>query len=217
MRRRDVHASVTSSARHRSEAGATLVEMAIVAILFFVVVFAMTEYGLLFRDNLTATDAVADAARIGGVVGPAVSELGGNADFEIVKAVRDGLASMNDEDIDYVVVFRANGSSNPAEDQLPLSCKNGNPVNGICNVYPTASAFRAAQQGTASYFDCPPSNVGPSCAWDPATRSDGSDGRPIDNLGVYVRIDRDGYTGLFGNDWTITRAQTTRLEPGTRG
>lgn len=201
----------------RGDRGATLVELSIVALVVFVTILALIEFGLVFRDNLTATDAVADATRIGGVVGPGVGSNGGNADYEIVRSVREGLAAMNDSDIEHVVVFRASGGSQSADEQLPDACKEGTALTGICNVYPTAAAFAAVEAANTAYFDCPASDVGPACAWDPADRSDGTDGSPIDNLGVYVRIERDAVTGLFADSFTITRAQTTRLEPGNLG
>ena len=57
----------------RRDDGATVVEFGIVALLVFTLLLAIFEFGLLFRDNLTATDAVSDATRVGAIVGPDIS------------------------------------------------------------------------------------------------------------------------------------------------
>lgn len=202
-----------TSGRTRRERGATLVEMAIVGLVVFTLFLGLFEFGLLFRDNLTATDAVADAARIGALVGPDVSPGGGTADYEIVKAVREGLSSMDDNAVESIVIFKAAGTSADPEDQVPSQCRRGISVRNVCNVYEPASAFTAVEFGNYDYFSCDdPAEV--SCNWDPTKRKDGPRSSDVETLGVYVRIIKGGYTGMFADSWTITRATAMRLEPG---
>ncbi len=201
-------------ARKRRDEGATLVELSIVALLVFTLFLGIFEFGLLFRDNLTAADAVADATRIGAIIGPdVVDPASSSADYAIVKAVRDGLSALNDSSIQYVVVFKASGSGEDPESQVPTACKRGTSLRGICNSYAGPAAFEAVADGDAAYFTCSGTNTA-ACPWDPSTRSDGPTSDKVDTLGVYVKINRSGFTGFFGDNWTITRASTIRLEPG---
>lgn len=199
--------------RHRRDDGATLVEISIVATLVFTVFLAMFEFGTLYRDSLTATDAVSDATRIGAIIGPDVQADGSTADYAIVKAVREGLAALNDSAVLYIVVFKASGTSDDAESQVPAACKNGTSIAGICNSYAGPAAFGAVESGDSAYFTCSASDTA-ACPWNPTTRSDGPTSAQVETLGVYVKIRRGGITGLFGDDFTITRASTIRLEPG---
>ena len=57
------HRSRTASRRGRNDDGATLVEFAFVAPIFFLIIFGILEFGLVYRDLLTTQDAVNDAAR----------------------------------------------------------------------------------------------------------------------------------------------------------
>ena len=188
-------------------------ELAIVGLLVFTLFLAMFEFGLLFRDNLTATDAIADAARIGAIVGPDTSPAGATADYEIVKAVREGLSAMDDTAIETIVVFKAAGTGADPESQVPDQCLGGTSVNGVCNVYEARTAFAAVEFGNYDYFTCDVAGE-VSCHWDPVKRTDGPQPSDVETVGVYVRIAKDGYTGLFADSWTITRASTMRLEPG---
>lgn len=197
----------------RSDRGATLVETSVSVLLLLVLVLGMIEFGLLFRDNLVTTDAVADSARLGGVVGPNIGVGGANADFEIVRALREGMASMSDRDVAAIVVFRANGSGDDPQSQVSATCKRGIPVIRQCNVYDPAAAFAAVEAGNAAYFACTGAGE-PSCSWDPTTRDNGPAETDVETVGVYVRIVRPGYTKLFGNEWTISRASTARIEAG---
>lgn len=197
----------------RGDDGATLVEMSIVATLVFTVFLAMFEFGTLYRDSLTATDAVSDATRIGAIIGPDVQADGSTADYAIVKAVREGLSALNDSSVQYVVVFKSPGTGDDAESQVPAACRNGTSLPGICNSYAGPAAFGAVESGDVDYFTCSAADTA-ACPWNPTTRSDGPTSAQVETLGVYVKIRRGGVTGLFGDDFTITRASTIRLEPG---
>lgn len=200
--------------RARGDSGATLVELAIVGLLVFTMFLAVFEFGLLFRDNLTTNDAIADATRIGAIMGPDVVD-GRNADYEVVKAVREGLSSLNGADVRYIVVFRASGGGQDAIDQVPQTCKNGTSIANICNAYPADAAFAAIEADDTGYFTCPATPTAKiACRYDAKERKDGPTSAQVETLGVYIRIERDGYTGLFANRWTIERASTIRLEPG---
>lgn len=200
------------TARRSHDRGVTLVETAIVALVVLTMLLAIFEFGLLFRDNLTATDAVADATRIGAIMGPDVTPDGVNADFAIARAVREGLSSLDDSAVQYIVVFKASGGGESAIAQVPRACRNGTSVAGVCNSYTANGAFNAVEDGTTEYFTCAANSA--ACGWNPLGRVDGPTPDKVETIGVYVKIVKSGYTGLFADTWTITRASISRLEPG---
>jgi hypothetical protein len=187
-------------------------EAILVTPVFFVFVLAIFEFGLIYRDVLSASDAVANGARRGAVIGPRVPASGVNADFEIIREVRNSLGSIQVEWIDRIVVFRGSGpGAGSPESQVPAACKTGDSVAGVCNVYDPANAFLAVDTGENDYFACP---GGRSCAWEPSTRSNGPTTADIDYLGVWIRVERPYISGLFGNVFTFERAFVARLEAG---
>jgi hypothetical protein len=196
-----------STTEHRRERGSAVIEAAISGLVLFTLLFGVLEVGYMFRDYQITSDAVSDGARMGAVVGP-----DGAADYEIMKAMRQATGSMPAEWIERIVIFRASGGSAKAEDQLPAACKNGTPVAGRCNVYEDVyEAFLAVENADVAYFSCP---GGESCAWPAASRRDGPTVNSIDTLGVYLAVDRDFLTGMFGRTMSITEASVARLEVG---
>jgi hypothetical protein len=189
--------------------GAALLETMLVAPVFMVVVLGIFEFGLVYRDVLTVSDAVGDAARLGAVIGPRPT-IAGSADYEIVRAINDGLGRIPVEWVERIVVFRGGppGSGSGLE-QVPAPCRTGPSVPGLCNVYDPANAFLAVRDNVPEYF----TNCG-HCAWPPSSRSNGPSSFDIDYLGVYVRIARPYVTGLFGDRFTIDQVMVVRLEPG---
>lgn len=204
----------------RRERGATVVETILVTPVLFLLVLGIFEFGLVYRDVLTTSDAVADAARAGAVAGPRPTADGFNADYVIVRSLREGLGSMPTEWVDRIVVFRAGPPSagDPA-DQVPAACTAGVSVPGVCNSYDAQTVFgivSSTGDEVAKLFTCGVAGVssGVSCAWDPFTRSNGPTVLDIDYLGVWVRIERPYLTQLFGDTFTIEEARVVRLEAG---
>lgn len=193
--------------------GAALLETLLVAPLFFMLILGVLEFGLVYRDVLTTSDAVSNGARTGAVIGPRLTASGVNADFEVIRQVRNSLGSIPVEWVDRIVIFKASGpGAGGAAAQVPNACKTGGSVAGVCNVYDPANAFLAVDTGNNAFFaNCP---SGRSCAWRPASRRNGPTSAEIDYLGVWIRLDRPYVTGLFGDQFTIEQAYIVRLEPG---
>lgn len=201
----------------RSDNGTALVETALVIPIFIAIVLGIIEFGLVYRDVLITSDAAATGARTGAVIGPRITATLTNADYVIVKDVRESLGSTPTGWVKRVVVFRASApSAAPALSQVPVACRNGTAVAGICNVYNPQDAFYAVQEGDADYFSCTGSGGagGPACSWRPTARKNGPSITDIEYLGVYVRVERPYVTGLFGDKFTIEQATIVRLEPG---
>lgn len=176
------------------DAGLALVEFAFVAPIFFLFVFAIIEFGLVFRDYLTVSDSVNDGARSGAIAGPDWGALdddpppvSGDAtiipnatgDFVTIKRLRQGLGLIPVEWIERIVIFKASDPTggNP-EDQLSAACKDGigssgsgpnaNPALayvGACNVYDAEEAFRAYEAKDVAYFNCQMDSTSPECDW----------------------------------------------------
>lgn len=193
--------------------GAALLETMLVAPVFMVIVLGIFEFGLIYRDVLTSSDAVANGARSGAVIGPRTLDSGVSADFEIIRQVRNSMGTVPISSIDRIVVFKATGpGAGSALSQVPNACKTGGSVTNVCNVYDPANAFLAVDTGNNDFFaDCP---SGRACAWRPASRRNGPTAAEIDYIGVYIRIDRPYVSGLFGDTYTIEQAFIVRLEPG---
>jgi len=223
--------SVATPRDHRrrlaGESGAALLEAAVIGPVFIVVVLSILEYGLVYRDYLTASDAVADAARTGAVQGNDMTTASQTADYSIIRAMRDSLASLDYNTVERIVVFKAAGPDNGSPvAQTPDACKNGSASDSAssCNLYFPAAAFGAIQYGDDDYFECLVAGD-PACGWNPAgdppTRQNGTeeDGSgniiPPDYLGVYVRIEHKMISGIFGSTFTIEDASIFRIEQGS--
>lgn len=201
-----------STRRRPDDRGAALMEAVLVTPVLFALILGIFEFGLIYRDVLTTSDAAANGARRGALIGPRIPASGANADFEIIREVRNSLGSVQVEWIDRIVVFRAQApGAGGANAQVPEVCKTQDSQPGLCNVYDPANAFLAVDIGDNDYFACP---GGRSCAWQPTSRSNGPTPSDIDYLGVWVRIERPYVSGLFGNIFTFEQASVMRLEAG---
>ncbi len=204
--------------RCRGEGGAAIFETVLVTPVFFLLLFGIFEFGLIFRDYLTASDAVGDAVRRGAVQGPDRVLDGTNAtsDYSVVSTLREATAAVPMEWIDSIVIFNAPEFHwTPAMTQAETYCDlDGPTVPGSgCNHYPPREAFLAVQNGNYDYFDCSAGGAN-ACGWDPDLRNDGPGVGNIDFIGVYVKIERPYVTGIFGDTFTLEHAAVSPLEPG---
>jgi Flp pilus assembly protein TadG len=202
-----------SRLRRRDDRGLAVVEAAVIAPVLLTVLLLIFEYGLYFRDSLTTSDAVEDGARVGAIIGSDSDATVVNADYQILRTLRDATSGLDPNKIQRIVIFEATGSSADSPlDQIPTSCRNGTPSTR-CTVYQDpGAAFAAVQSGDTVYFaSCPPPT---GACWDPSTRDEGPDPRDIDYLGVYIRYSHPALTGMFGSR-TIEDAAVVRLEPGS--
>lgn len=227
-----MHAMGASTAPRRrlaSDDGTALAETALVTPIFIVILFAIVEFGLVYRDSLTIADAVGDAVRWEAVQGPDIRQIefpegSGNkvpvsADYSAVRAVREATSGISPTEIDRIVVFRVTRDQlrrgDSAVSLVPDSCKTGaaSSTADQCNVYPAYEAFLAVQNGQTDYFECS-GGTGRACGWPPTTREDGPSPAIIDYVGVYVKMKHDYVTGIFGSTFDLEQAKVLRLEPG---
>jgi Flp pilus assembly protein TadG len=122
------------------ERGTSIIEAAIVTLAFFTILAIMFEGSGLVRDSLGVSHAAKTAARTATVNGEEVY-----ADYYILRTIRKEASAIGIDDLQRVVVYRADGFGNPPT----TTCKNGTAYAGAagtragaCNVYTRADLSR---------------------------------------------------------------------------
>jgi len=205
---------IRSRLKRLDDRGVAIVEMAIVAPFLMFVAAGVMEFGLLWRDNLTATTSTRAAARI-------VSNLGSDAgaDREALIALGAGLRPATNFTIEGVLIYSATASSDGAP---PAACFDPSDepqgAAGLCNYYSSAQ-LEAALVCATTGVGCDPfdtcTGLNPVADFCPTTRNDDqASAAPLDSVGVWVRIQRDYVTGLLpGDGMTIEDFTVMRVEP----
>jgi len=198
----------------RSERGATLVEAAFVTLPFMLVIFAILEFGLAFRADLTIENAAQRGGRSASVGGRAPI-----ADFQIIDAIKDGLDDGGMSQIERVIVYRAVAPNDP----VPAGCLaitnpvGPNGVTGSCNVY-GPDAFNVPLEVSpgvpSNEWQCLTSGSRDNF-WCPDTREVSFSLGPRDYVGVYIETTHEYLTGFFGTDVQLDATTVSRLEPET--
>ncbi len=199
--------------RARGDRGLAMVEFAIVAPLLALLMAGIVEYGTLWRDNLTVTSSSRAAARV-------ASNLGDNylADYEAILSLDSGLAAVDGMTVEGALVYDASAANGDPHS----SCfdVNGDPQNssGYCNYYTGAEVAAMSSidcSGSCSEF---PDNAncagGMTTYFCPQTDRETDQVSGLTSVGVWVRINRDYFTGLFpGDGVTITDQTVMKVEP----
>jgi hypothetical protein len=191
--------AVDEPARGSGDGGLALIEFCLVAPIFLLLVLGIVEFGLVFRDTTTVSDALNDAARSGAIAGPDWGALdddpppasgsppvltNATGDFVVIKHVRQALGVIPVEWVKRIVIFKAGDPTlGSPEDQLSAACKSGSGSSGsgpnadprlayvgACNVYDAEDAFRAYQSKDVAYFNCTLSSGSPECNWPSRSR-----------------------------------------------
>jgi hypothetical protein len=165
-------------------------------------IFGILEFGLLFRNNLTTTNASRDGARAASVFGRK-----SETDFLILQTVKHGASAMGTDAIDFVVVYRLANLG----DAMDPDCLTASKVD-VCNRYVPADFDRALDYtngNPAPHFRCGP--VAVDRFWCPADRNSGL--TDADLVGVYVQTTHDYVTGFFGSSQTLSDTTVIRIEP----
>lgn len=191
-----------------------MVEMAIVAPFLALIVAGIVEYGTLWRDSLTVTSSSRAASRV-------VSNLGDNnlSDYEALLSINSGLAAIDGYTLEFVMIYdasAADGSPNP-------NCfdGSGDPIvnsGGNCNVYTGAQV--AAMDALSCTTSCTEFPSNPTCSggmtfdFCPQSERNTDQATGLTSVGVWVRIERDYFTGIFpGDGVTIEDYAVMKVEP----
>jgi hypothetical protein len=187
-----------------------MAEAALITPLFIFLLFGTLEFGGLFRDYLTINDATASGAR-----GAAIAGNDPNADWQILQGIKSATSALTKSGISKIIVYEAANSTSPVPDNckgVPATPPAG--ITGVCNVYNEA----ALNLDEDPHFeDCGTNSY--QAHWCPTTRkfaakADAGNGPP-DFAGVYIEFNHHWFTGLFGDQFTITSTTVTRLEPSS--
>jgi len=200
--------------RRRGERGSAIIEAAFVTPVFLLLLFGILEYGLLFRNNLTTTNASQEAARAASVGGRSLE-----ADFITLETLEFGISAMGLDQLNYVVVFNASATAPGVGSELPDGhpCHTGSQA-GVCNRYVAADFAAELDDGTglpSGYFRCTTSALNLDGAWCPQSRRSGL-GDDSDLVGVYVNTTHRYLTGFFGESQVLDATTVIRVEPDER-
>ena len=184
----------------RGERGAAIVEAAIGTVLVLTMIFGVIEFGLAFKDYLSMSAAVRDGARVATTQGSSTQ-----ADFLIIKTVKQRMPAVATGDIKRIVVFKA---ANPKStiDSVNATCKTAS-VTNVCNSYGPTDFARPSTDFTGA-------TPSPDRYWPPANRKDTLAGPP-DYVGVWVQISHKGVTGLLKVASSYDDDVVMRIEPAT--
>lgn len=215
-----------------------IVEAAFVTPVFFVLIFGVFEGGLFMKDYLAVSNAVRAGARSASA-GGALAQ----TDLYTINDIANESAALSRDQIQYVVIYKASGyGTGPSGTGTGISggCKGGIPEAGVCNVYIPAdfdkasaqikeiSAQEAAEHANQTrtldeskiWFGCvttgPNAGASPDRYWCPGTRNDGrsdNGGSGPDYVGVYMKVNHDWVTKMFGRTKTITDQSVIQIEP----
>jgi len=193
----------TRKEKSRRERGAALIEFALVAPIFFAVVFGGIEVGLMARGYLGLQDVGRTAGRIA-----AVERNDINADLAVAQAIDNRLSRLTGN-LTRVVIYNAPNLSSNVTDINMGSCvdmtNSGTP--GQCTVY-TGAALDALIAGgpvmpMPDGAPCGPTGSGPVDGFLPCNRMEDS------FIGVYIEYDHRSVTGFFN---TVTlRSDTVQV------
>lgn len=185
----------------RAERGTSMLEAAIATFLFFLLIFAVLEGGTLLGDYLGVSNTVRAGARTASASGDDPL-----TDYRVLQTVKKEVSALKAKNLNFLVVYKA---SAPGAEPTP-GCKAGTSSPGVCNVYVRADLSRPESDfrcQTAGVLDSP---------WCPTTRKVAqtvATGGPPDYVGIYLSVDHQMLSGVFGSNRTITEYTVIRLEP----
>lgn len=193
-----------------SDRGSAMVETALVAPLFLLLLFGVLEVVYAWLGRTTVTAMSVSAARAGSGMADDVL-----TDHAVLRAVQGGATSLGSARITMVVVYRATGP----DDRVPAACRSAPVTDSTttrgCNRYVAADLLRPS-----SDFGCvgPPGPASkPDRYWCPTTRKTALQGTkgPPDYVGIYVEATHDQLVGIGWPTFTFTQDTVMRIEPRT--
>jgi Flp pilus assembly protein TadG len=182
----------TIARRRNDERGATMVEGAIAAPIFFFVIFIVFQCAFVARAIVSAHYGVASGARAG-----AIAANDPLADHDILDAIAKSAMGLGKSSVTKVVVYKATSPADP----VPSACLD-HPVKGICNVYANADLSRPASDFTSTWAG--------ATYW-PASSRRVSRNIGTEYVGVYVQCDAAPVSGTFFPE-SLARTAVARLE-----
>lgn len=179
-----------------TERGATLVEMALLAPLLFVALFAIVEFGLAFKDYLSVSNGARQGARAASVYGNDA-----RADILILRDVESSLAT---------------GAVNAANNTT-VAIRNA--VSSVGTVYTFLPGTGCSGGNCCDWQPCPDPSFPPGIyvipIWNPATRDVSAP--TTDAAEVTVSFTHSWLTGFFFNTSLFSVEVSHAIEPQVFG
>ncbi len=207
---------MVSSLRERgqkSERGSSIVEAAIITPVFLMILFGLLEFGLIARDELTTTNASRDGGRAASVYANDA-----HADYWILESVKQSIAPMGEDLIEYVVIFRIEDVGDEMNPQCHIQsvAATSDPLRP-CNRYSQTELhlplYEADDVTLSGYWGC---DVNPARAVDDAWCArdrETSLSAGLDLIGVYVKTKHYYITGFFGDQRFVDDVTIIQIEP----
>jgi len=169
------------------------------------------EFGFIWKDDLAIANGVHSAVRVGAADGT-----NQYADYDIIQQLKTatGLPSTA---IRGVIVWKADTGSNA---KVPQGCKDlvGQPSQGLsaaggvlCNYYSSVDVQNASSTTRDTMFTA--ACTGLDSTWCGSTRNNSLAGPGPDLVGVYVQINHNYVTKIFGTSRTMSDQAVMRIEP----
>lgn len=200
--------------RPGDDRGVVLVELMLVVPFIMFVMLGVFEIGLLWRAQMTESNAVRSGVRVGSNAGKTVL-----ADYSLLSAVGSGLGSLQGRGtVNWVVVYRIDGANTnvPAGCITPSALAAGGNAGLHCNTYDGADLADVvtnpvSAQGSFGDTSC---LTGKDRLWCPSSRNVDQDvGTGPDLLGVAVSITYQTFTKITSPTLNLTDHAVMRLEP----
>lgn len=193
-----------------SQRGASMIEFALVAPLFLLLVFGVFEFGMLALSDLTTGNASSAGAR-----SASVFDAQRNADFQILETIESSLDTVGLHELEYVVVYRVEQVGDDMNPQCHVqSVSSASDPLRPCNRYTPADLtlpyFAADGVTETSNFGCGTGAV--DRFWCPADRETSLSGA-LDLVGVYVQTQHTFMTGFIGSTRELSETTVIQVEP----
>ncbi len=171
--------------------------------LVFLLVFGVFEMGLGFRTYLGVSAGTNDAGRAASTFANQP-----DADFRMLATLERSMEAVPDDLIRHIVVFNPGAAG--AQGTPTAGCQSGIPSSAPgaeCNVY-TPTHFDQALW--APKFGCSAPDS-PDRFWCPTSRD--ASASSLGFVGVYIAVDHNFVTGMFGDDYIVRDTTVMRIEP----
>ncbi len=183
-----------------------LVETAITIPVFLLLVAAVMELGVMFRDYTALRGTTIEAVRAAVIAGNDF-----DADFRILEVIEDVSSPLPADSIQQIVVFRADSWDTEVPPSCLLASQETTTIR--CNRYVGSSMTELLDRfGCDDLTDLDQS-------WCPSERvviQSPANGGPPDYVGIHIEIERAAITGFFAQEQTLTSTKVLRIEPRDR-
>ena len=177
----------------RRDEGSTLVEFALIFTMVMVLAIGAFEWGMGFRDRLTVSQSVREAARVGAAMGDYYIDSNNNADCAIIEAGAGALSAIGGKQVKELWIYKSDvtGTTTGVKQRYRPAVAGDNPLLLACG---------------AGWYKIEDS-------WSPSVRD--SRGTSRDWLGVRVILDHTWKTNFLWWNGTVQWQESVvfHLEP----